>query len=136
MGSHLNYKLYLFNEKECIEENKKEIYKYMINTSKNSCNQTFNNFVMFDLKDTNENQILSRFVFHACNIKGERAGLFNDMIEMSRHFPEIIFVVNCVIVENSNDNWKDYYKNGKHIKCRGMGRHYNPFDKMLILSKD
>lgn len=89
MGSHLNYKLYLFNKKECIEEN-----------------------------------------------KGERAGLFNDMIEMSRHFPEIIFVVNCVIVENSNDNWKDYYKNGKHIKCRGMGRCYNPFDKMLISSED
>lgn len=132
MGSHLNYKLYLCDEKEYSEENKKEIYNYMVKASKNGCNQTFNNFAMFDFKDIDENQILRRFVFRACNIKGERAGLFNDMIEMSRHLPEIVFVVNCVIVENSNDNWKDYYKNGEHIKCRGMGRHYNPFDKVLI----
>lgn len=38
-----------------------------------------------------------------------------------------VFCAYCVVTESSNNNWKDYYKNGEHIKCIGMGKYFNPF---------
>lgn len=42
-----------------------------------------------------------------------------DMIELSRHFPDVVFELEG-IGEETGDMWKEYYKNGLYQDCTAI----------------
>ena len=52
-----------------------------------------------------------------------------DMRKYSKMFPKATFIVSGV-GEEDGDYWKEYYKNGKMVRCKGdMKITYEPFDE-------